>query len=43
MRPWGLSTMNIGEYETQLAWGKRKLLWESREFFIGIFRDNKGK
>jgi hypothetical protein len=37
MRAWGLSTINIGECESQLAWGKRKFVWEKREFLHAIF------
>jgi hypothetical protein len=41
MRAWGLSTINIGEFESQLAWGKRKFMWEKRRVFTTSFWDNK--
>jgi hypothetical protein len=33
MRVCGLSTINLGNWEIQHAWGKRKFIWENRSVF----------
>jgi hypothetical protein len=33
----GMSTINIGECESQLAWGKKKFVWERRAIFLHAY------
>jgi hypothetical protein len=38
---WGISAINIGESENQLAWGKRKFVREKRGVIIDLFWDRR--